>query len=98
MNKLLEYDVFIFDFDGTIMNTETYHCLAWSNALSEYKNENIKISLLEYQENFHKLDKNYSKNFLEINYKEQLEEEINYFIQEKYGDSRKKLVHGKGTK
>jgi len=68
MNKLLEYDVFIFDFDGTIMNTETYHCLAWSNALSEYKNENIKISLLEYQENFHKLDKNYSKNFLEINY------------------------------
>jgi len=68
MNKILEYDVFIFDFDGTIMDTEFYHCLAWSNALSEYKNKEINLTSFVYQENFHKLDKNHSKNFLKTNY------------------------------
>jgi D-arabinose 5-phosphate isomerase GutQ/beta-phosphoglucomutase-like phosphatase (HAD superfamily) len=68
MNKILEYNVFIFDFDGTVMDTESYHCLAWSNALSEYKNQQIELTFVVYQENFHKLDKNHSKNFLKINY------------------------------
>ena len=34
LTYLKNYDLFIFDFDGTIMDTEYYHCLAWNILLS----------------------------------------------------------------
>jgi D-arabinose 5-phosphate isomerase GutQ/beta-phosphoglucomutase-like phosphatase (HAD superfamily) len=64
--NILDYDLFIFDFDGTIMNTEEYHCLAWCNALSAYKNESVNISLNDYFKNFHSLEPNHSKNYLKF--------------------------------
>ena len=64
--NLLDFELFIFDFDGTIMDTEKYHCKAWNKALSEYKKENIILEFTDYQKHFHNLDPNYIKNH--INY------------------------------
>ena len=44
-SPILNYDLFIFDFDGTLMDTEEYHALSWKNALSEYKNTDIEFSM-----------------------------------------------------
>lgn len=61
-NYILNYDVFIFDFDGTIMNTEKYHCLAWNKALHEYLNDtSININITEFQKYFHNLNNNETK-------------------------------------
>ena len=68
MNKILEYDLFVFDFDGTIMDTEKTHCKAWEIALSKYTNNEIIINMNDYQKIFHSLIKDYSKNYLNIIY------------------------------
>jgi len=69
-NKLhiLDYDLYIFDFDGTIMDTEKYHCMAWNEALTKYKNEQVNIPINDYFENFHSLEQNHSKNYLKFIY------------------------------
>lgn len=54
--ELLKYDLFIFDFDGTILDTEKYHCLAWNQALSELNNKEITLSLDNYFKYFHTLN------------------------------------------
>jgi len=66
--NILDYDLFVFDFDGTIMDTEENHCNAWSRALSNYLNKDIILDLIDYQKNFHSLEKNYSKYYLNIVY------------------------------
>lgn len=68
---MLEYDLFIFDFDGTLMNTEIYHHKAWQKALAwagvdKTLVENMDIK--EYQKYFHSLDKIYTCNYLDIKY------------------------------
>jgi beta-phosphoglucomutase-like phosphatase (HAD superfamily) len=68
MNKILEYDLFIFDFDGTILNTEPFHCKSWEKALSEYKKTDIKFSMHEYQKYFHTLNENNGKTILKLLY------------------------------
>ena len=68
MNKILEYDLFVFDFDGTIMDTEKFHCKAWENVLSEYSNSKININMHDFQKNFHSLTKDYIKNYLNMVY------------------------------
>ncbi len=68
MNNLLSYDLFIFDFDGTLFDTEKYHNKAWNNALSKEKNKNIVIELNDYYKYFHSLIPNNSKNYLKILY------------------------------
>jgi D-arabinose 5-phosphate isomerase GutQ/beta-phosphoglucomutase-like phosphatase (HAD superfamily) len=68
MKYILDYDLFIFDFDGTILDTENYHCDAWALALSEYKKQSIKIDLLTYQKYFHSLTNTTSKNYIKFNY------------------------------
>ena len=66
---ILDYDLFIFDFDGTIMDTEKYHCLAWNNALSKYKNEEVNISLDDYfKKNLGKIDKDLEFNIVGIDF------------------------------
>ena len=48
-----DYDLFIFDFDGTIMNTEPYHYKTYLKAIKEYKSmlekdlKEIKETLLD---------------------------------------------------
>ena len=39
MENLLKYDLFIFDFDGTLIDTEYLHCKALNNALFDLKPE-----------------------------------------------------------
>jgi len=74
MNNILNYDLFIFDFDGTLLNTEKYHCKAWNNALVKYlnnnnnKNQNIQLNISTYYKYFHSLDPLLSRNFLKIYY------------------------------
>jgi D-arabinose 5-phosphate isomerase GutQ/beta-phosphoglucomutase-like phosphatase (HAD superfamily) len=68
MNNILEYDLFIFDFDGTLMNTEPHHCKAWSCALSQVKNREIVLSMQEYQKYFHSLNDKHSKIILKALY------------------------------
>ena len=68
MNKILEYDLFIFDFDGTILNTEPFHCKSWGKALSEYKKMDINFSMHEYQKYFHTLNENNAKTILKLIY------------------------------
>ena len=62
MIKLLDFDLFVFDFDGTIMDTEKIHCKAWEDVLSH------KIGLHNYQKYFHSLIKDYSKHYLHLFY------------------------------
>jgi HAD superfamily hydrolase (TIGR01509 family) len=68
MNNLLKYDLFIFDFDGTLLDTEKYHCKAWNNALSKEKNKNIEIEINDYYKYFHSLTPMMSRNYLKILY------------------------------
>jgi D-arabinose 5-phosphate isomerase GutQ/beta-phosphoglucomutase-like phosphatase (HAD superfamily) len=87
MNKILEYDLFIFDFDGTLMDTEEYHYLSWKNALSEYEfAKNIDFSMSDYQKYFHTLDGNNSKTILKLLYNITDYNEI-YKIKQKYYQS-----------
>jgi beta-phosphoglucomutase-like phosphatase (HAD superfamily) len=66
MNKILNYELFIFDFDGPLMDTEEYHNKSWNNALSQYTKNDIQINMQDYQKYFHSLDNTYSKNYLTI--------------------------------
>ena len=68
MNNLLKYDLFIFDFDGTLIDTEKYHCKAWNNALSKENNDNIDIKMNDYFKYFHSLTPMMSNNYLKILY------------------------------
>lgn len=68
MKNLLKYDLFVFDFDGTIIDTEEIHCKAWENILSKHLNSKIIININDYQKYFHSLIKNYAKHYLNILY------------------------------
>ena len=48
MIQIKDYDLFIFDLDGTIINTEIYHHIAWNKALTQYLNNKIEIIYSEY--------------------------------------------------
>lgn len=61
MENILNYDLFVFDFDGTIMDTEKIHRKAWENVLSNYINKEVIINMNDYQKYFHSLIKDYSK-------------------------------------
>jgi len=67
MNNILAFDLFIFDFDGTLMDTEKYHCKAWNLVLSEYKSS-FQLNMLYYFKYFHSLDRKLAKDFLKITY------------------------------
>jgi D-arabinose 5-phosphate isomerase GutQ/beta-phosphoglucomutase-like phosphatase (HAD superfamily) len=58
LNELLSYDIFIFDFDGTIMDTENYHCQAWNLALKEINPDSKELSIHDYFKFFHTLNNN----------------------------------------
>ena len=49
-NKILNYDLYIFDFDGTIIDSEYFHYYAWLNALQKYKNYDIEKNTYDINE------------------------------------------------
>ena len=67
MYSIKEYDIFVFDFDGTIMDTEFYHYIAWKNVL---KKEISNFDLLEddYFRMNHNLETSTFRNFLKDTY------------------------------
>ena len=89
MDYILNYDLFVFDFDGTLIDTEKYHCKAWSDAISEYKNKtpfsytSFDLKMSEYQKYFHTLNSNDIKLTLKLIYEIEDYDEI-YKIKQKY--------------
>ena len=67
MYKIDDFDVFIFDFDGTIMNTEHTHYFCWKKALQTCI-PNFNISSDEYFKHIHNIDTQTFKNYLLNNY------------------------------
>ena len=64
--NILFFDFFIFDLDGTILDTEPIHYKAWYNTINTYTNNNInEFTLYEYYKNFHSYDKNSITNYLQ---------------------------------
>ena len=82
-SNILNYDIFIFDFDGTLLDTEQHHCNAWSSALSKYKEENVNLDILTFQKYFHSLDNTASKNYIKFKYDIDNYDEI-YKIKQEY--------------
>ena len=72
LNKILNYELFIFDFDGTLMDTEKFHWMAWNKALQKCAKESQIsleiISFQNYQKYFHTLDNNNQKIILKLLY------------------------------
>ena len=66
--NILHYDLFIFDFDGTLMDTENYHYQAWSKAISLYLKKTVIFPVLDYEKYFHSIEKNSAKNLLKYRY------------------------------
>jgi D-arabinose 5-phosphate isomerase GutQ/beta-phosphoglucomutase-like phosphatase (HAD superfamily) len=79
MENILNYDLFVFDFDGTIMDTEKTHCKAWEIVLSKHMDKEIIININDYQKYFHSLIKDYSKNYLNIFYNIKYEDYDNLY-------------------
>jgi len=71
--SIFDYDLFIFDFDGTLIDTEKLHLKAWNMALSSFLNNVDEdfdeiISFKDYQKYFHSIKPNYNKDYLHIKY------------------------------
>tara|TARA_A100001015_G_scaffold164322_1_gene182689 strand:+ start:2081 stop:2770 length:690 start_codon:yes stop_codon:yes gene_type:complete len=63
MSNILKYDLFIFDFDGTIFDTEYIHYECWKEVLIKYtKNESFTINT--YFKYYHSLEKNNFRKYL----------------------------------
>lgn len=58
-----DYDLFIFDFDGTIMDTEKYHYYSYLKAFKDYDN-NIELDINTYFRFVHNIDRSEYYNFL----------------------------------
>lgn len=84
MDKILHYDLFIFDFDGTILDTETYHCKAWNEAFCEFKKEPIELTMKQYHKYFHSLNMEDAKTILRVLYNIDNYDEIYQLKQTKY--------------
>ena len=106
MNNIInKYDLFIFDLDNTIINTEQFHYRAWLKTIRDLlKNENFNISFSYFCEKFHSKDseniKKYLKNNLEINIDDEnyekiiVEKNINYLSEIKLNISNINLIDG----
>jgi arabinose-5-phosphate isomerase len=67
-HNLNDYDLFVFDFDGTIMDTEKFHYKAWINILQKYVCKDIFIDYKTYIKNFHTIDTSNKKKYLLMKY------------------------------
>jgi D-arabinose 5-phosphate isomerase GutQ/beta-phosphoglucomutase-like phosphatase (HAD superfamily) len=67
--SILDFDLYIFDFDGTLMDTEPSHLKAWNLALSDFfKKETEILDTSTYQKYFHSLYPNSIQNFMNVKY------------------------------
>lgn len=66
--SLNDYDLFVFDFDGTIMDTEKFHYKAWINILQKNVCKNIYFDYNTYIKHFHTIDVSNKKKYLLIKY------------------------------
>ena len=85
--NILYYDLFIFDFDGTLMDTENYHYQAWSKAISFYLKKTVIFSISDYEKYFHSIEKNSAKNLLKYRYNIDNYDEIYKIKQKNYLES-----------
>jgi D-arabinose 5-phosphate isomerase GutQ/beta-phosphoglucomutase-like phosphatase (HAD superfamily) len=67
-HSLNDYDLFVFDFDGTIMDTEKFHYKAWINILQAHIDKNIFFDYKTYIKNFHTIDVSNKKKYLLLKY------------------------------
>jgi len=67
-HSLNDYDLFVFDFDGTIMDTEKIHYKAWINILQTHIDKNIFFDYNTYIKNFHTIDVTNKKKYLLMKY------------------------------
>ena len=67
MKNILNYDLFIFDFDGTIFDTEHIHFRTWIETLENYIDVS-KININTYFKYYHTLEKYKFKEYLNDNY------------------------------
>ncbi len=67
-HSLNDYDLFVFDFDGTIMDTEKFHYKAWINILQSQVDNTIFFDYSEYIKHFHTIDVSNKKKYLLIKY------------------------------
>ena len=79
------FDLFIFDLDDTLINTEKYHYKAWIKVLKEELDNNFEIDFNNYCLKFHSINKdsiyNYLKNELKINdYQSCINKKNNYYL------------------
>jgi D-arabinose 5-phosphate isomerase GutQ/beta-phosphoglucomutase-like phosphatase (HAD superfamily) len=88
---ILDYDIFIFDFDGTLMDTEKYHYKAWEITLNEYfgYEMNIDYDINLHYKYGHALKKNSHKDCLYYKYGIENYEELYIIKLENYN----KLIH-----
>jgi len=92
--NILDYDLYIFDFDGTLINTEPYHLKAWNLALIDFlKTDSVEILTMKtYQKYFHSLHPNSTQNFLNIKYNLDYKEYDNiYKLKQKHYENIIKL-------
>ena len=61
-HSLNDYDLFVFDFDGTIMDTEKIHYKAWINILKNFVCKNIFFDYSTYIKIFQTIDTSNKKN------------------------------------
>ena len=66
--SLNDYDLFVFDFDGTIMDTEKIHYKAWINILQKNICKNIYFDYSTYIKIFHTIDTSNKKKYLLMKY------------------------------
>jgi len=67
-HSLKDYDLFVFDFDGSIMDTEKFHYKAWINTLETHIDKNIYFDYGTYIKNFHTIDVSNKKKYLLMKY------------------------------
>ena len=67
MKNILKYDLFIFDFDGTVFDTEEIHYNCWKDCLKKYSNINIE-NITTYFKYYHTLESYNFKQYLKDNY------------------------------
>ena len=67
-HSLNDYDLFVFDFDGSIMDTEKIHYKAWINTLQKNVCKNIFFDYGTYIKNFHTIDTSNKKKYLLMKY------------------------------
>jgi len=100
MNNIIEeYDIFIFDLDNGIINTEPYHYKAWLIALQKILGNNFIFSFEYFCERFHSKDpesiNKYLTNNLNLeNYNDIINEKNNIYLDLISTEKNINMIHG----